>query len=134
MERENLKSRIEKNLYDLYDFCIKQIVDNCIYILNNLEEENLPNGFDYSGGNRDNITFLYEHDKNIEESIVVREREIQYCVGTKRPRDYVYKRYLFTPSKELGDEDIFFLNKNMEFLRLQESKGIVPNLTYIYGR
>lgn len=131
MDREDLKSRIEKTLYD---FCIKQIADNCIYVLNNLDEENLPIGIDYSECNKNSITFLYEHDKNIEESIIVREREIQYCVGIKRPRDYAYKRYLFTPSKELGDEDIFFLNKNMEFLRLQESKGIIPNLTYIYGR
>lgn len=131
MKREDLKSIIEKTLYDS---CIKQIVDNCIYILNNLDEENLPAVLDYSGGVKDNITLLYEHGKNIEESIVVREREIQYCVGTKKPRDYAYKRYLFTPSKELGDEDIFFLNKNMEFLRQQEKKGITPNLTYIYGR
>ena len=97
-------------------------------------KENLDAIYNYYKRVTKMYTMKMRDDKNIEESIIVREREIQYCVGIKRPRDYAYKRYLFTPSKELGDEDIFFLNKNMEFLRLQESKGIIPNLTYIYGR
>lgn len=115
----------------------KQLAENCLYLIDNLEVDNLPTRVLFHNENEDigtSVEFRFKHNDNIEESIIVREREIQYCAGIKRPRDYAYKRYLFTPSKELGDEDIFFLNKNMEFLRLQESKGIIPNLTYIYGR
>lgn len=115
----------------------KQLAENCLYLIDNLEGDNLPTRVlfhDENGDKGTSVEFRFKHNDNIEEFIIVSEKEIQYGVRIKKPRDYAYKRYLFTPSKELGDEDIFFLNKNMEFLRLQENKGIIPNLTYIYGR
>ena len=107
-------SKKEEHLQLLETIATKKIIPVDIiaitkWLIDNLEENNQPDLI-----NVNNNGALLEYN-NTTEQITINTFDIYYV----NISNAIMKRYLVTPKGNLGDRDIFFLNKEMEFLRRQ---------------
>lgn len=93
----------------------KQAVENAIWMLEHLEEDNQPNSISLNKEQSIKFTFVHE-DLKVSEEIDIDEREVYYSYLPNNQIPY-FKRYFILPDGGIGDKEIFMLNKEMEYLR-----------------
>ena len=92
-----------------------QTVENAIWMLEHLEENNQPDSISIDEKNSIKFTFIHSESKTTEE-IDIDKREIYYSCIPNNKTPY-FKRYFILPRGGIGDKEIFMLNKEMEYLR-----------------
>lgn len=93
----------------------KQTVENAIWMLEHLEENNQPDSISLNEEHGIKFTFVHENLKASEE-IDIDKREVCYSYLPNNQIPY-FKRYFILPNGGIGDKEIFMLNKEMEYLR-----------------
>lgn len=93
----------------------KQTVENAIWMLEHLEENNQPDSISIDEKNNIKFTFIHSETK-ITEEIDIDRREVCYSYLPDNQVPY-FKRYFILPNGGIGDKEIFMLNKEMEYLR-----------------
>ena len=98
----------------------KRLIDNCIWLLDNLEIK--PSNIDINL-NKLQGKFTFIVNENSYEEIEINSRDYYYCQYVKKENRktssaILQKYYSFMPGRYLTKKTIFFLNKEMEFFRL----------------
>ena len=108
--KEKLKCFLKENKINEKTF------NNSCWIIDNLEDGNLPETVSlYHSCNKD-VILESKISKDYSDDIRVDDDSILYTQYYKYKIIFL-KRYLFTPNKDIGKKELFFLNKEMEFFR-----------------
>lgn len=119
---EQLKNLIYQEGVKVKSKSQKDVIMNSLSIIDNLEEMNLP---DSVKAEKDHLTFHFNHKSGATEEMRIYNLSMMYnnqMPGKIRSLDSTTKMYLFV-GHFLHRKDIFFLNKEMEWFRI-ELKGL----------
>lgn len=98
----------------------EQTIKNALWMIEHLEDENQPDVILINKEQGIKFTFIHKDLKTYEE-MDIDKGEVYYSYFPYKKMPY-FKRYFILPRGGIGEEDIFMLNKKMEFLRKEISE------------